>query len=474
VREIFTRAGLRQIALCCGASAADAASGDPMLALLRRRQMTPGNVELVGPTSSDGLAALIHLVGFIEAGARFGYLDLSTYNGRTELQTAVKALARPDQLPDLARDLILRLESDAPPEPMDPGTLGLFETYTRLDSDVRADADIEGFLRACRDGTVEQVMWLPGEGISEEEKFIDLWPRAFAEEIVYRGDPLITRKGVSIRMMVNGGHVRGRLHVAFAYQRLLELLELIERAELREVLLRHAAWSHRADLVFAHLQSWVAQALHWRLADQDPDDSSGWQAYVAAVIEPLLEHQRALDLMAVPTWRPWRNPEDLRAAEQSAEEKRLAQKFKRESDDLVEKIGSLLREGRKLQFIPPARLVDEVEAMFRLAPGVSRVERVIIEGEKRTIYLLVSAPPNAADRLGEYVKEWMAQDNNKLLTVSAASIDRLRRRSRDEIFAMFLDPKATGHQAGMAQSKTPVRAGVKRQTAQTPPRVRRR
>jgi hypothetical protein len=314
--DAFTRAGLRRIAVTCGATEEDVGAGDPAGALVRRWLEEPADkpfllMELMGEflTLEDAIALerdtggwfgledtsplpFIRFAGFVEAGIRFGYLDLSDFRALAEFRKALERWNLGNDVrgrfTGLAVALLGRLAADVQrlSEPRDAAGIAAFESYMRLDETVRRTSDIQEFLTVCHGKTPH----------AKTDAIFLASPEFFAEAIATQ----------QVRRIPVGGQVSGGLETAGTLERLSTLLRgLKQREYLHETIILHARWAHQVDEVFERLQQWVIRALEWKSdARTDHDPGSKWPAYLAETVIPLADQQRSLNLLASADWHP--------------------------------------------------------------------------------------------------------------------------------------------------------------------------
>jgi hypothetical protein len=310
--NVFTSAGLWRIAVVCGATDEEIATGDPAEAFVRRWVQAPPDEWFEDVLSTNELFGLhqapdehwasvwlgfedvgplsfVRFAGFLEVGVRCGYLDLNCFSARRELQAAIErwtfSKEDPGRCESLAVALLNRLLGGQERlEPCNAAGIAAFESYIRLDETVRGDPELREFLEVCH-----------REGPPVRDLFLTA-PEFFAEALLTR------RFG---RLSV-GGQVSGGLQAAKAMEGLAQLLaSLGQNGYLRQSFTLHARWAHQADKVFRRLQMWALSAQQWNaIAGIEKDPGLGWRDYQEGTVTPLVEQQRSILLLADPTWSP--------------------------------------------------------------------------------------------------------------------------------------------------------------------------
>jgi hypothetical protein len=303
----FTRAGLWRIAVACGATDEDVSTGDPAAFLVSRWLQAPVDdwfndlylfQDLLGERSirstcwstswlgleDTGPLPFIRFAGFIEAGIRFGYLDLVGFAARDELRVALERWNLGDcarrGVTGLAVSLRRRLQAGAQSlsEPRDAVGVAAFESYMRLDESVRRDLDLREFLTVCHSERPH----------AKTDAIFLAKPEFFAEAVATR----------RVRRLPVGGQVAGGLLAVRALERLSRLLGgLGQREHLRNTLILHALWAHQVDKVFDRIQQWVLRAQEWS------SDEGEWSDYLVGTVVPLVDLQRDLGLLDS-DWHP--------------------------------------------------------------------------------------------------------------------------------------------------------------------------
>jgi hypothetical protein len=319
--DAFTSAGLRRIAVACGATDEDVATGDPAGALVSRWLQMPvdewfkdlrewqGMLDLTQEDDyaeaywmaerggwlgleDTGPLPFIRFAGFVEAGTRFGYLDLRSFPARDELRLALERWNLGDDArgrsAGLAVSLRERLAGEAQrlSDLRNAAGVAAFESYIRLDETVRRDLDLREFLAVCHSGRPH----------AKTDAIFLAAPEFFAEALAAR----------RVRRLPVGGQVSGGLQAARALERLSRLLGGLGHREcLRETLILHARWAHQVDKVFDRLEQWIIRAQEWNSDAASANDySPEWLVYLAGTVVPLAHQQRSLGLLASPDWHP--------------------------------------------------------------------------------------------------------------------------------------------------------------------------